>query len=97
MADDEDPDATASVKSWPVPESATVCGLPGALSVNESVPVAAPPAVGVNMTDTVQVPDAATGAEAEQVVPELATAKGPVAPMAENVRLALPVLVSVTV
>ena len=80
-----------------MPESATVCGLPGALSVNESVPVAAPPAVGVNVTATVQAPAAATAVEVEQVVPELAMAKGPVAPMAENVRLALPVLVSVTV
>jgi hypothetical protein len=81
----------------PVPLKLTVCGLLGALSVNERLPDAVPPAVGVNVIATVQVPDAATGVEVEQVLPELAMAKGPVAPMAVSVRLALPVLVRVTV
>ena len=42
----------------PVPVSGTVCGLPWALSVNVSVPVRAPSAVGVKVTFIVQVPDA---------------------------------------
>jgi len=67
------------------------------LSLNERLPDAEPPAVGVNVTATVQVAAAATGFEVEQVVPELAMAKGPVAAIAVNVRLALPVLVKVTV
>jgi hypothetical protein len=67
------------------------------LSLNERLPDAEPPAVGANVTATLQVAAAATGVEVEQVVPELATAKGPVAAIAVNVRLALPVLVKVTV
>ena len=43
----------------PVPVRLTVCGLFRALSVNVSVPVAAPVAVGVNVTPTVQVAPAA--------------------------------------
>ena len=39
----------------PVPVSATVCGLPNALSVIESVPVAVPTAVGANTTLIVQL------------------------------------------
>jgi hypothetical protein len=44
----------------PVPESATVCGLPEALSVKLSVPAAAPSSVGVNVTLTVHVLPAAS-------------------------------------
>ena len=97
MAEVEEPEGGANEKSWPVPLSAMVWGLLGALSVNERLPDAAPPAVGVNVTATVQLPGPATGFEVEQVVPELAMAKGPVAPMAVSVRLALPALVKVTV
>jgi hypothetical protein len=74
-----------------------VCGLPLALSVNERLPDAAPPAVGVKVSATVQFPDAATGLEVAQVVPEAAIAKGPVLAIAVKVRLALPVFVTVTV
>jgi hypothetical protein len=81
----------------PVPVKVRVCGLPAALSLSERLPDAAPPAVGVNVTATVQLPAPATGVEVEQVVPDVAMAKGPVAPMAVSVRLALPVLVRVTV
>src|SRR5205823_1091657 len=56
----EDPVAGATVKSVPVPESATVCGLPGALSVIVSVPMREPSAVGVNVTLTAQLAPAAT-------------------------------------
>ena len=65
--------------------------------LNERLPDAVPAAVGVNMTATVQVAAAATGFEVEHVVPDAAIAKGLVTPIAVKVRLALPVLVSVTV
>jgi hypothetical protein len=97
VAEVEEPEGGANEKSWPVPLRAMVWGLLGALSLNERLPDAAPAAVGVNVTATVQVPAAATGFEVEQVVPEVAMAKGPVAAIALNVRLALPVLVRVTV
>ena len=38
----------------PVPDSATVSGLPGALLATDRVPLAEPAAVGVNVTLTVQ-------------------------------------------
>jgi hypothetical protein len=66
------------------------------LSVKDRLPEAEPAAVGVKVTATVQLPDAATGVEVEQVVPLGAMAKGPVTPMTLKVRLALPVLVTVT-
>jgi hypothetical protein len=81
----------------PVPVKVTVCGLLPALSANERLPEFVPTAVGVKVSDTVQEPDAATGLEVEQVVPEAAMANGPDTPIAVNVRLALPVFVSVTV
>jgi hypothetical protein len=93
----EEPEAAAKVKSWPVPLSAIVWGLLGALSLNERLPDAVPAAVGVNVTAIVQVAAAATGFEVEQVVPEVAMAKGKVTAMALKVRLLLPVLVRVTV
>ena len=67
------------------------------MSVNERSPEAAPAVVGVKVTATMQVPEATTGLEVEQVVPDAAILKGPVTPMAVKVRLALPVFVSVTV
>ena len=85
------------MKSWPVPVRPTVCGLPLALSVNERLPEAEPTAVGAKLTATVHVNPAVTGFEVEQVVPELTMANGPVMPIAVKVRLALPVLVRVTV
>lgn len=39
----------------PVPVKGAVCGLPGALSVMDSVPVRSPSAIGVNVTDIVQL------------------------------------------
>lgn len=67
------------------------------MSPNPSRPDDVPPAAGVNAIATVQVAAAATGFEAEQVVPEVAMAKGPVIAIALKVRLLLPVLVRVTV
>ena len=47
------------VDATPVPLSATICGLPGALSVTETVPFRLPDALGVNVTLMVQAaPDA---------------------------------------
>lgn len=51
----------------------------------------------MNVIATVHDPDAATEFEVEHVVPDVAIAKGPVTPIAMNVRLALPVFVTVTV
>jgi hypothetical protein len=50
VAATEDPE-TARVKSgfWPVPESSTLCGLPGALSVMLSVAVLDPASEGVKV------------------------------------------------
>jgi hypothetical protein len=58
----------------PVPESATVCGLFGALSVKVMLPDAAPAVVGEKVTLTVQDPPAAI--EVPQVLDSL---KGPLA------------------
>src|SRR5712692_6764301 len=77
----------------PVPERATVCGLPGALSLNDNVPLRAPFLVGVNVTLTAQFAPAAT--VAPQVLLEIW--KSPLAVMLEMFSVALPTLVSVTV
>jgi hypothetical protein len=69
----------------------------GALSPNVRLPDAAPAAIGVNVTATVQVPAAATDFAVEQVVPEAAMAKGPETAIEVKVRLPLPVLVRVIV
>jgi hypothetical protein len=75
----------------PVPVSETVCGLPVALSVIETAPVRDPAAVGVKVTEIVQVPADAT--EAPHVLVWL---KSPLAAMLVMARAAVPVLVSVT-
>jgi hypothetical protein len=93
---EEELEATASVKSQPVPLKLADCGLPAALSVIWRVPVAAPAVVGEKVTAIVQVPLAGTGVEVEQVVPEATRLKGPVTTIALMARL-LPPLVSVTV
>ncbi len=68
------------------------------MSVNVRLPVALPTVVGVKVIATLQVPDGTTGFEVEQVVPDATVAKGPeTATGAVKVRLALPVLVTVTV
>ena len=72
---------TGELELLPVPLRLTVCGLFPALSVKVSVPVAAPVAVGVNVTPTLQLAPAAT------LVPQvlLAIPKGPLTTMLENV------------
>ncbi len=79
------------VKSIPVPISATVCGLPGALSEMVMLPLRAPPAVGVNVTLIAQLAPAAT------LAPQLLVcAKSPLAPMLAMLSAAEPVFDSVT-
>ena len=98
LADVEEPEGVVKVKSSPVPLSVTVCGLPGASSLNVTLPGTAPPEVGVNVTATVQVDVGAMGFAVEQVVPDAAMANGPLtAGRAPNVRLAVPLLVRVMV
>jgi len=82
--------ATADVVE-PVPVSEIVCGLLEALSVSVSVPVRVPAAVGVNFTLIVQLAPAVT--ELPQV-PTPPKVKSPLKTTL-NVRVALPVLVSV--
>src|SRR5207302_1620630 len=83
----------------PFPLSATVCGLPAALSPSYSVPVRAPKAVGVNVTLMVQSPPAAkvVGLVGQALAPVLVAAKSPEAANELIVKAAVPVFVSVTV
>jgi len=75
----------------PTPESRTVCGLPGALSVTASEPLLLPEAVGVNVTLILQLAPAAT------LAPQLFIwAKAPVSVIPVIARGAVPVLVRVT-
>ena len=91
VADVEEPDAAASVKSWPVPLRATLCGLSEALSEMLRVPVLVPPATGLKVTEMVQLAPALT------VVPQvLVWEKSPLAVTLEMVSEALPVSVRVT-
>ena len=69
----------------PVPPRLTFCGLFDAVSVNVRVPLAAPAAVGVNVTPTAQLAPLVTGVP--QVLAEIA--KGPLIPTLEIVRDAL--------
>lgn len=60
----DDPLAAEKVKSGgadPVPDSAIACRLPGAVSLTDRSAMRDPPAVGVNVTLTVQVPAGARG------------------------------------
>src|SRR5205807_127409 len=83
----------------PLPVSATVCGLPPALSTTDSVPVRAPETVGVKVTSMVQFAPAANvaGLVGQAFAPELVAAKSPEAPNELMVKAAVPVFVSVTV
>lgn len=60
VCDVGEPGDAASVKSWPLPLSATVCGLPDASSVTDNVPGIAPPVVGSKYTVIVQLPPTVT-------------------------------------
>jgi len=81
----------------PVPVRLTTCGLLAALSVKFSEALRLPVAEGVNVTLTVQAPLGVTVAP-EQVSALLAKSLAFVPPMVtvEMLRLAVPVLVTVT-
>ena len=88
----EDSDTAGAGALAPVPLSATLCGLPVALSAIENVPVRVPVAVGVKMTDTVQLDPAAT------LLPQLFVCeKSPVTEIEVMLKLAVPVLLTVNV
>ena len=84
--------AKLALGAMPVPERATVCGLPVALSVTVIVPGRLPTAVGVNVTLMEQLAPAAR--EAPQV---LVWAYGALATMLVMFSAAVPELVNVTV
>src|SRR5450755_3073647 len=91
----------ASLVYLPVPDRATLCGLPGALSVNCSEPVRVPVWVGVKVTFTSQVAPAATVPPLTHGVTFLvfltvASAKSPVVAIVVMFSAALPVLVRIT-
>jgi hypothetical protein len=75
----------------PVPERATDCRLPVALSEMVKVPGRVPVVVGLNVTLIVQFFPAAT-----EPVQVLLSAKSPLAAIPEIARLAVPTFVSVT-
>lgn len=85
---------------FPVPLSATVCGLPGALSAMLSVATSSPVAVGVNVTPIVQAALAAKVPVGLHAFVPLASAKlllpEPVIEKLVNVMGPVPVLVTVT-
>ena len=86
----------AGVAGWaPVPLTATVWGLPLALSVTLTAALRVPVAVGVNFTPIVQLAPAATPL-AQVFVCEKSPAFVPVSPMLVTFSAAVPVSVSVT-
>src|SRR5207245_7501265 len=80
----------------PVPDSATDCGLPVALSVIVTAPTRLPAAVGVKVTLIVQLAPPAT-LDPHVFVSEKSPAFVPVILMLVIVRLLPPVLLNVTV
>jgi hypothetical protein len=91
VAEVDDPEGGANEKSCPVPLSATLWGLPAALSEMLNVPVLVPPAVGLKVTEMEQLAPALT--LAPQV---LVWEKSPLAVMPEMVNEELPAFVNVT-
>jgi hypothetical protein len=92
VAEVDEPGGALKMKSSPVPVSVTVCGLPSALSVMVTAPVLSPPAVGLKVTLSPQLAPAAT-LEPQLLVWE----ESPLAEMLAMLRVALPVLVRVTI
>src|SRR5208283_2152773 len=92
----DDPDATPTAKSGagrPVPDRATVCGLPGAASLMEIPAVCDPAVTGANVTLTVQLP--AAGKELPQVLVSVKSEpSAPVTSMLLMFSEALPVFTS---
>ena len=88
---------TVAFVPFPVPDKSTACGLFPAESVNRRVAVRAPPAVGVNVTLTVQLPEPARAVP--QVFAEMAKSPAFVPEIAMLLKLTgdVPPLVNVTV
>jgi hypothetical protein len=91
-ADVDEPGGAVKKKSSPVPVSVTICGLPSALSMMVTAPVLSPPAVGLNATLRVQLVLAATFGPQLLVWEE-----SPLVETLAMLRVALPVLVRVTI
>ena len=89
---------TAGAETVPVPESATLCGLPAALSLIVTLALRLPVAVGENVTLSVQVAPAASvlGLSGQVFVCAKSPALAPLTPMLLIVNAAVPLLVSVT-
>src|SRR5438874_1513180 len=91
--------ANPTAGAVPFPLSATVCGLPLALSVTNSVPVRILEAVGVKVTLIEQLAPAAkvAGLVGQALAPVLVAAKSPEAAQEAKVKAPRPVVWSVTV
>jgi hypothetical protein len=91
LAEVEPPGGAEMTMSVPFPDRVTACGLAGALSEMVMAPARGPVAVGVKVTEIVQVAFLAT------LVPQSSvSAKSPLALMLMKVSVALPTLVTVT-
>jgi ABC-type sulfate transport system permease component len=88
----DETDKPVNEKSSPVPVSVTVWGLPAAVSVTVTAPVLVPPAVGLKVTLRVQPALTAT-LEPQSLVWKAS----PLAVMLAMLRVALPVLLRLTV
>jgi hypothetical protein len=91
VAEVEPPGGTEMMTSVPSPDRVMDCGLAGALSEIVMAPARGPVAVGVKVTEMVQVAFLATP------VPQVSvSAKSPLALMLVNISVVLPTLVTVT-
>ena len=91
VAEVEPPGGTEMTTSVPSPDRVMDCGLAGALSEMVMAPALGPAAVGVKVTEIVQV------AFLAKLVPQVSvSAKSPLALMLVNISVALPTLVTVT-
>src|SRR5438093_13717308 len=88
----DDPDAAVIEKSSPVPARASFCGLLAALSLRVTIPVRVPPAVGLKLTLTVQLP-----LEVSVAPQVLVSAKSPLILRLLMFRVTLPVFLTVIV
>jgi hypothetical protein len=90
-----EPDTGPIRKSWETPDRAMVCGFPGAVSLIIRLAARGPPALGVNVTETLQLPPIAK--EPGQLFVWLKSVLFvPVTLMAVMLRAALPVFTRVT-
>ena len=88
----------AGAGATPVPASVIVCGLPGALSLTVTLAARDPAALGVNVTEIVQLLPGArvVGASGQSLSCAKSAASAPPSPMLEMSSGAAPELVRVT-